>query len=120
MSNTTINATLYGTGTGTPSIGSGNIISTPSVYQVASGAHTHTINQVFNQQMHPYTIISMDYTQNFYFQKDGNEVLKIKDNQIKLNETDKLEVTELVSVFKYIKEDYPNLYADLILKGIIK
>jgi len=120
MSNTTINATLYGTGTGTPSIGSGNIISTPSVYQVASGAHTHTINQVFNQQMHPYTHISMDYTQNFYFQKDGIEVLKIKDNQIKLNETDKLEVTELVSVFKYIKEDYPNLYADLILKGIIK
>lgn len=43
-----------------------------------------------------------------------------QDNEILLDNGDRIAAEELVSTFKYLKEDHPNVFADLILKGIIK
>ena len=92
----------------------GTINTSPSVYTTL-GAHHHAFGT-----LNPATVIDLTYMKSFNVMKDGVEVLVIKENAINLNEIDKLDISELISVFKYIKEDYPNLYADLILKGIIK
>lgn len=94
------------------------------------GNHTHTI-----QNLNPYNIsntltgystyqpalyIDINHSKKMALSKDGVQVIEIDNGELKINEVDKLELTELLSVFQYIKSDYPNLYADLILKGIIK
>lgn len=82
------------------------------------GNHTHTLTGWMN--MNPALHVDMNYNKKIICVKEGKEVLEVKDGMLKLNEVDNLELEELLQVFQYIKTDYPNLYADLILKGIIK
>lgn len=82
------------------------------------GSHAHTFTGYMN--INPSLHIDMNYNKKIICVKEGKEVLEVHEGMLKLNEVDTLEIEELLSVFKYIKSDYPNLYADLILKGIIK
>ena len=102
------------------------------------GSHTHTVSNphnVSNQNINPYNIshtltgystyqpalhIDINHSKKMALSKDGVQVIEIDNGELKINEVDKLDLAELLSVFQYIKTDYPNLYADLILKGIIK
>lgn len=112
VTNNAINGSIIGTSTVT-GIGTGHLSNVPAIYSM--GSHTHSFGNI-----QAYTVIDITYNTSFKVSKGNEEVIEVKDNAIKLNETDKVDITELLSVFKYIKDDYPNLYADLILKGIIK
>lgn len=110
--NAVMNGSIIGTSQVT-GIGTSHITNLPSIYSM--GSHSHNFGNI-----QAYTVIDITYNTSFKVSKGNEEVFEVKDNAIKLNETDKVEITELLSIFKYIKDDYPNLYADLILKGIIK
>lgn len=83
------------------------------------GAHTHTItnhstyyqNMVVQVGHSTCTLTSVTNEDLVHIDKEGN---------IKLTEVDSLPVFELLNTFKYIQEEYPRVYADLILRGIIK
>lgn len=97
------------------------------------GTHTHTITSphtITNTHLNPYNVSSTWHEPSLYIDinngkkmslvKSGIEIVQIVNGELKLNEVEKIELTELLSIFNYIKSDYPNVYADLILKGIIK
>ena len=86
----------------------GNFISTSS--------HHHGINSYV-----PNTIIlNMENTKSVKVINGDDDILIIKDSHIVINNTDKFDIKELTNIFEYIKSDYPRVYSDLILKGIIK
>lgn len=87
-------------------------------YITTGGSYSHGLSGYMN--INPSLHIDMNYNKKIICVKEGKEVLEVQEGMLKLNEVDTLEIEELLSVFKYIKSDYPNLYADLILKGIIK
>lgn len=115
---TTGNVTITGAHTHAVNGSIVNSIGSPLTHHTTNTVHAHQFGNFMN--MNPSLHVDMNYNKKIICVKEGKEILEVKDGMLKLNEIDTLEVEELLSVFQYIKSDYPNLYADLILKGIIK
>ncbi len=117
---------LYGNTTNTPP----NYNNTSTGYPPISNGLP--VNAPFNPIItsNPYNTVQQNFDSNFYLRyenlinmiitKDGKKHTVIENNELKLNETDSIDICEVLNVFEYMKKEYPGLYADLILKGIIK
>ncbi|WNA15936.1 hypothetical protein XaC1_293 [Xanthomonas phage XaC1] len=81
---------------------------------------TITVNGAINASSYNSGIYG-SHTHNWVGNSPAKQWIKInQDNEIELDNGDRIAVEELVSTFKYLKEEHPNVFADLILKGIIK